>query len=472
MKHKRFSQNILIDPSEPFKNDFTGELQKISKAFTGIIEVESKRKPLVISIDAPWGVGKTTFIDMWGEQLRQDNKLAIKFDAWKCDHSDYALLAIIAELTQQLEELKPAKKYVKEIKKNGISLCKAFIPATSRLALNFIMAHLKLEKAAKEFVEELRVSVAEQVSAEIEEYQNKAKSLMDFKDSLAEACKKNTLFLFVDELDRCKPTFAISIIEIIKHFFDIENLCCIISTNIQAFSKSINKVYGYNPNEAKRYLERFIDIPIKLPEPKEEQFIDHLIKNRPFKDGDDPSNGIHKFNPELISAIKKCCSKMALRVIEKYFRDIQIFIDKNDSLSDSKKIPLVYYGPIAFLIAKKRINSKKDLEYITTELNKDLTFKWAYNFLELSKQELSLVKKIEELDSELTNRYERRPSTTESNDAIQVLENIKKNINNIYGNIMYKPSRLSQTVSKTLSKYQNHYKAARGIIDLTELIND
>jgi predicted KAP-like P-loop ATPase len=47
-----------------------------------------------------------------------------------------------------------------------------------------------------------------------------------FKAQLAEITKKEKkpLVFIVDELDRCKPEFAIRLIERIKHFFDIPKL--------------------------------------------------------------------------------------------------------------------------------------------------------------------------------------------------------------------------------------------------------
>jgi predicted KAP-like P-loop ATPase len=97
---------IEMDSENPYKNDYTNKFKNISVGLKSLISIECKDQPLVMSIDAPWGTGKTTFIDMFGQDLIIEKKVAIKFDAWKNDHSDYPLLAFISEINDQLENLK------------------------------------------------------------------------------------------------------------------------------------------------------------------------------------------------------------------------------------------------------------------------------------------------------------------------------------------------------------------------------
>mgnify|MGYP004689414597 CR=1 FL=1 len=41
------------------------------------------------------------------------------------------------------------------------------------------------------------------------------------------------LVVFVDELDRCNPIYAIKLLERIKHFFDHENIIFVFSVNVK-----------------------------------------------------------------------------------------------------------------------------------------------------------------------------------------------------------------------------------------------
>ena len=61
---------------------------------------------------------------------------------------------------------------------------------------------------------------------------------------------KNNLriLLIVDELDRCKPDYAIKVLEIVKHFFNYEKITTLVVTNNNQLSECIKHVYGYNFN--------------------------------------------------------------------------------------------------------------------------------------------------------------------------------------------------------------------------------
>ena len=66
---KKF-EGIIVDDKEPFKNDQLGR-ETIIKNLTKLIK--DLEQPFVISINAPWGTGKTTFINIWEKYLKLEN---------------------------------------------------------------------------------------------------------------------------------------------------------------------------------------------------------------------------------------------------------------------------------------------------------------------------------------------------------------------------------------------------------------
>lgn len=72
------------------------------------------------------------------------------------------------------------------------------------------------------------------------------------------------LIIFVDELDRCNPIYAIKLLERIKHFFDHENIIFVFSVNVNELTNTICNFYGQN-FDSHRYLNKFFDISIDLP---------------------------------------------------------------------------------------------------------------------------------------------------------------------------------------------------------------
>ncbi|WP_213066736.1 P-loop NTPase fold protein, partial [Acinetobacter baumannii] len=98
----------------------------------------------------------------------------------------------------------------------------------------------------------------------VENYDKEKQSLQYFKEALAKITSKldKPLVFIVDELDRCKPEFAIRLIERIKHFFDMPKVVFILAINKTQLEESINNFYGFS-NTA-NYLEKFIDFSIML----------------------------------------------------------------------------------------------------------------------------------------------------------------------------------------------------------------
>ncbi|XQW86288.1 P-loop NTPase fold protein [Thalassotalea piscium] len=99
----------------------------------------------------------------------------------------------------------------------------------------------------------------------IEKFKVNLKDLVDY--IAAETDYKLPLFILVDELDRCRPNYAIELLETIKHLFEVKGVYFIIATASHQLSHSINAVYGNN-FESKRYLNRFFDQEYQLTEPK------------------------------------------------------------------------------------------------------------------------------------------------------------------------------------------------------------
>lgn len=72
------------------------------------------------------------------------------------------------------------------------------------------------------------------------------------------------LVFFIDELDRCKPNYAIGMLERIKHYFDDERVTFIFSISLSQLQHTVNRFYG-SGFDATRYLDKFFDLRISLP---------------------------------------------------------------------------------------------------------------------------------------------------------------------------------------------------------------
>ncbi len=101
------------------------------------------------------------------------------------------------------------------------------------------------------------------------------------------------LFLVIDELDRCRPNYAIEFLEIVKHIFDIPNIIFVIATDSQQLSHAINAVYGDN-FASERYLKRFFDQEYTLKTPSSYDYCYSMFKQYGLLENEKLFSGLDK----------------------------------------------------------------------------------------------------------------------------------------------------------------------------------
>ena len=87
----------------------------------------------------------------------------------------------------------------------------------------------------------------------------------------------------IDELDRCRPSFSIEVLEKAKHFFNVENIIFVLGADKEQLGHSIKAIYGNDLN-VNGYLRRFIDLDYVLPSPDKGLFVKVLFKKHLFNE--------------------------------------------------------------------------------------------------------------------------------------------------------------------------------------------
>jgi GTPase SAR1 family protein len=267
----------------------------------GIANLLSKSSdPLIVVLDAPWGMGKTTFIRMLSGHLRNENFPVIYFDAFKNDHVDNGFLAIAGEIIRTSKELNPDeslkhKAFVKAAARAGGILLRmgakvgvkaatlGAIDAADFEGLKSVADDVAKEASTKadEYVE----SLLKLQSQEHETIENVRRTLSELAGSLPETegesedARKPVVFI-IDELDRCKPTFALELLEKIKHVFSIPNIHFILATHLSQLESTVRFSYGSDV-DAGTYLQKFYNIILHFPEPspyRQERHIPKYVK--------------------------------------------------------------------------------------------------------------------------------------------------------------------------------------------------
>ena len=190
-----------------------------------------------------------------------------------------------------------------------------------------------IEEGSDSFIDQsLESMIKDQVEAE--------KNLSTLKEALKNIAATNPVILLIDELDRCRPDFAVMMLETIKHVFDVENVQIILITNAEQLKATIKHSYG-SETDSHSYLYKFFKYQINLPTTSkgtENQSIENNVTY--FRATVQASNVIsQKFKEnEFIYDIPTFLdlSKLSLRNIEQVVRCIEtliIFEDKDKSKS-------------------------------------------------------------------------------------------------------------------------------------------
>jgi len=272
--------------------------------------VRSLTQPFVISITSPWGTGKTTFIKMWEQQLIAENQPCIYFNAWENDFSENPLISFISEIESYIklnfkDDTPIQAKYIKLKEKAGSFFQKA-APVALKIATRGAIESVNDLSEIFDFDPSDSASIADFLSkyleSEIKDYQAKKQSIAAFKEKLKEFAStlvnKETVvgpfIIFVDELDRCRPTFALELLENIKHIFDVPNIVFILAVDKDQLRSSVRTLYGRDMS-ADGYLRRFIDLEYQFEKPDTQKYANFLFNTFSIQE----THGFKNWDPRL-----------------------------------------------------------------------------------------------------------------------------------------------------------------------------
>nr|WP_279031827.1 P-loop NTPase fold protein [Snodgrassella alvi] len=263
-------QPIEIDADNPFKNDALGREANITVLTQFITSFEQS---IVLCIDGGWGQGKTTFIKMWQQYLKNQHIPTIYFNAWENDYTDDALIALIGEISLSIKDLEfqdktKAEKIIARIYEYTANLTKFVLPSVTNLSIKALFGCFTNTNELAKTLGALSESL---VKEQIKKYEKSRKTLSKFKEELSKLAKcyaggdkQKPLVIFIDELDRCRPDFAIEVLEKAKHLFNVDNIIFVLATDKTQLGHSIRAVYGHGL-DVNGYLRRFIDFDYLLP---------------------------------------------------------------------------------------------------------------------------------------------------------------------------------------------------------------
>jgi hypothetical protein len=242
------------------------------------IELELLPAPRVLAVDAPWGYGKSWVATKLFERLvAGDEGAAVLIDAFRFDHHDDAF-AVIA--SSAMKALKPNAERKRNFLRAAGRVLKTAAPAAvkgvSEIALRTVGVESKtlseVGEKLKDFVIDGAADYSEKsIEAMLERYSETQRYQDDFVEAFSAITKNlpKPFVVIIDELDRCRPSFALEVLERIKHLFSAENVVFVLFWSSAAIQESVRHTYG-GGIRAQAYLSKFIALSVPLPAPVSE----------------------------------------------------------------------------------------------------------------------------------------------------------------------------------------------------------
>lgn len=271
-----------------------------------------------IALDGQWGCGKTFFVkqvkmvlDAYNDQSNLDDEkresikgsfkdhietkysefqpmMTLYYDAWENDSDIDPLISLIYSIAVEINQYsffdksKPGSRemIVSELLIPIIELAAEVLAPT--VSIPFIKASKSAIKLGKKFFNVkkniTKIFKKENILDNSKTKKDLHKKINEFFDQIFQEQGLH-LIIFVDELDRCRPDFAVKLLERVKHYFDNENVTFVFSINATELVETIKQFYGAN-FDGGRYLNRFFDFCIPLPKGNIQQFLDSIQLNK------------------------------------------------------------------------------------------------------------------------------------------------------------------------------------------------
>lgn len=390
-------------PLKDMTFDYRDEFDRKSIAEKVIKLLDSEIDFCPMAIDGGWGTGKTEFchklINLIKEQDTQRRKTAqeaagnasqavtdtteitsqstlpperavIYLNAFASETVDDPLLCILAAIRAEF----PDENTKREICQKAVPVVKTLC----KVAGKAMFAH-----AFKQDLEDVSEAVAEAASDGVnslidqtvdkllDQYADAQKNLDALKAVIATATAQRPILFFIDELDRCRPDFALSILELVKHVFDIPGIKFIFVANLEQLKAAIRKRYGQDV-DADVYLEKFINLSIIIPPVHNRTNINasYLLLKKEFSGVGIFDNDESIYSEFILHLILKY--SINLRGIKKLIQNIKIYASLNNNYTLNKRFSPGYNITFLLSIFIYTFNDKLRNKYILEDVGTDI----------------------------------------------------------------------------------------------------
>lgn len=315
---------------EPAKDIF--KRKGFGDGLTSLLEASSD--PLVIALNGQWGTGKSIFLKMFAGALRQKGYPVIYFDAFAHDYLADAFEALAGEIIDLANQLKKPEAS-KKVKQAAIEAGKVLFKVGAGIGIRVATAGLLDAAHVSGAIEDAKDAVGgasdKIVERALSSRNDQRNTLAAFRETLSSlpallSDKEKPLVFIIDELDRCRPSFALEILERMKHFFAVDGLHFVLGVHAAQLECSVRVSYGAEI-DASLYLQKFINLTVNLDVPSEhrhdgaaQKYVNYLVQKMEFRPQD--ADAVRACG-QIITAIARH-NDIKLRTIERIMSTLAI----------------------------------------------------------------------------------------------------------------------------------------------------
>ena len=331
-----------------------------------------------ISLDGKWGSGKTFFIKhaqlLMSVKLYEERKDYFKsifgkyegakyspirgvvsnldkcevfpfyYDAWENDTDPYPVLSILYSLYKSLDIGSLEDKSIKE-NLNSILSCLS-------MSAQLLFGVPDINGGIKQINNEFKSSRKKELLLPITDHDSIIELIKQLINDVINKSHCKSIVIFVDELDRCNPSYAVRLLEDIKHYFLMDNVTFVFSVNLSELQHMVKSVYG-EQFDAFRYLDRFFDIRLNLPVANQELYLKKEISKS-------ENLGILDHSILAVSSL----FKLELREFYKFSRIVHLLAETDSKFNIPEAQHFVFYILLPLAIGLKLYDVEKFNNFI------------------------------------------------------------------------------------------------------------
>lgn len=303
--------------------------------------LDSSTEGLSVFLNGPWGCGKSYFVRQaelllrlinpnlrppYGltaedcstiiDENRRENDsfrqyLPVYFNAWKHDAFGEPILSLMCDIADKEDIGQGFKLNIESLKNIVANIAKSLVKSKLPFAKDYIDEGMTIADAL--------ASLATEKADPLQEYHDRKMLEEHVSNLIVEARKAagskerpaDAIVIFIDELDRCRPSYAIEVLESVKHLLVRPDVVVIFSVDVQQLAEVVRGTYGINYN-AEHYLKRFYDVSLRLSRVDPDSFMTKTLKW--------PSEAHSEF--DLVARDLVADSGFVMRDIVQYYENI------------------------------------------------------------------------------------------------------------------------------------------------------